>query len=240
MLMPLPPPSPALSRRSIVAANHYLAAIFLTFLPSLPTLTAQPSSSFSHYRSLSVVVANRWTYLSAVTVTHRWPLPPLLSRFFTAGKPSSTTTSISSAFSSLCGSRLYRTCSCRQPALFSSPAAVATRYCSRPSSLLPSSSIVVGPLPLKHQQRCYYLVAPHLLGAPHDAAASSLATVALVAAAASNRTPCRCTSLLPPLYLLTTTTSPTCRYLLLIRLLQQPLPLPTDASSCYHCGPNHL
>ncbi|RWW56255.1 hypothetical protein BHE74_00037045 [Ensete ventricosum] len=56
-----------------------------------------------------------------------------------------------------------------------------------PSSPLPSSSIAVGPLTLKHQQRRCYLVAPHLLGAPHDAVASSLAVATLVAATACNR-----------------------------------------------------
>ncbi|RRT52544.1 hypothetical protein B296_00012393 [Ensete ventricosum] len=114
--------------------------------------------------------------------------------------------------SPLCRSRLWRTCSCRQPALFSSLAATATHCCSRPSSPLPSSSIAVGPLPLKHQQRHHYLVVPHLLGAPHDAAASSLAATALAAVAASNRAPCRCTSLLPSLPLLAAPcSSPGCR-----------------------------
>ncbi|RWV89639.1 hypothetical protein GW17_00048205 [Ensete ventricosum] len=56
-----------------------------------------------------------------------------------------------------------------------------------PSSPLPSSSIVVGPLTLKHQQRHCYLVAPHLLDAPHDAVASSLVVATLVAATACNR-----------------------------------------------------
>ncbi|RRT44521.1 hypothetical protein B296_00038650 [Ensete ventricosum] len=92
---------------------------------------------------------------------------------------------------------MCRTCSCRWPTLFSSPAAAATRCCSQPSPPLPSSSIAAGPLPLKHQQWCHYLAAPHLLDAPHDAATSSLATTALAATAASNRASCRCTSLLP-------------------------------------------
>ncbi|RWW43955.1 hypothetical protein BHE74_00050325, partial [Ensete ventricosum] len=86
---------------------------------------------------------------------------------------------------------------------------VAATASSQPSSPLPSSSIAVGPHPLKHQQLRLYLAAPHLLGAPHDAATSSLAAAALTAAAASNRAPCRCTSLLPPLPLPTTTVSAT-------------------------------
>ncbi|RWW85623.1 hypothetical protein BHE74_00005685 [Ensete ventricosum] len=46
------------------------------------------------------------------------------------------------------------------------------------------------------------------VGAPHDAAASSLAAAALAAAVASNRAPCRCTSLLPPLHLLVVASYP--------------------------------
>ncbi|RWW40334.1 hypothetical protein BHE74_00054258 [Ensete ventricosum] len=99
-----------------------------------------------------------------IPINRHWSLPPSLpNRFFTAAKPSSTATSISSAFSSLYRSRLCRTYSYRRSALFSSPAAAATRCCSRPSSPLPSSSIAAGPLPLKHQQRRRYLTAPHLL-----------------------------------------------------------------------------
>ncbi|RWW62800.1 hypothetical protein BHE74_00030058 [Ensete ventricosum] len=54
MLMPLPPPSPALGHRSVAAANRYLAAIFLTFLPLLPTpshISAASSFllSYCHY-----------------------------------------------------------------------------------------------------------------------------------------------------------------------------------------------
>ncbi|RWW17202.1 hypothetical protein GW17_00018880 [Ensete ventricosum] len=79
----------------------------------------------------------------------------------------------------------------------------------------PSSSIIVGPLPLNYQQQRCYLAAPHLLGAPHDAVASSLAVATLAAATASNCAPCRYTSLLPPLHLLTATSthcsSPGCR-----------------------------
>ncbi|RRT46412.1 hypothetical protein B296_00022439 [Ensete ventricosum] len=60
------------------------------------------------------------------------------------------------------------------------------------------------PPPLNYQQQRCYFAAPHLLGAPHDADASSL-TVAT--ATASNRAPCCYTSLLPPLHLLTATSA---------------------------------
>ncbi|RRT77759.1 hypothetical protein B296_00027262 [Ensete ventricosum] len=46
------------------------------------------------------------------------------------------------------------------------------------------------------------------VGAPHDVVASSLAAAALAAAVASNRAPCRCTSLLPPLHLLVVASYP--------------------------------
>ncbi|RRT52884.1 hypothetical protein B296_00027062 [Ensete ventricosum] len=110
----------------------------------------------------------------------------------------------------------------------------------------PSSSIAAGPLPLKHQQRCHYLVAPHLLVTPHDAVASSLAAAALTAAAltaavVSNRAPCRCTSLLPSLHLLATIAAPPyCdryRSLLLTQLSQQPLSLPATVSSSTTIAP---
>ncbi|RZR86753.1 hypothetical protein BHM03_00013998 [Ensete ventricosum] len=81
-----------------------------------------------------------------------------------------------------------------------------------PSSPLHSSSIAVGPLPLKHQQQRRYLAALHLLGAPHDAAASSPAVATLTTTTSSNHAPYRCTSLLPPLPLLAAPcSSPGCR-----------------------------
>ncbi|RRT48124.1 hypothetical protein B296_00029850 [Ensete ventricosum] len=178
-----------------------------------------PTTPVSRCRNLFAVAANRWTYLLATAATRRCLLPPSLpSHFFTVAKPSSTATLISSAFSSLCHSHLCRTCSYSRPSLFSSPAIVATRCCSRPSSPLPSSSIAAGPLPLKHQQRSRYLAAPHLLGAPHDAATSSLATAALAAVATSNCAPCHCFPSLP-------------------LLAPHPVAAATDASSYYHCCP---
>ncbi|RWW60526.1 hypothetical protein BHE74_00032460 [Ensete ventricosum] len=105
----------------------------------------------------------------------------------------------------------------------------------------PSSSIAAGPLPLKHQQRCHYLVAPHLLVTPHDVVASFLAAAALTTAVVSNRAPCRCSSLLPSLHLLATIAAPPYydryRSLLLTQLSQQPLPLPATVSSSTTIAP---
>ncbi|RRT53209.1 hypothetical protein B296_00008328 [Ensete ventricosum] len=132
--------SPATLNRATSASlpSHYL--------PHLPPLVAasfpaslQPPSSMA-----TTSVCSRSKSLD-IPVTRRWSLPPSLpSRFFTATKPSSTIASISSAFSSLCHSRLYRTCSCRRPALFSSlvVAAVADPLyrCPLPP-LLPAPSL---------------------------------------------------------------------------------------------------
>ncbi|RWW71352.1 hypothetical protein BHE74_00020905 [Ensete ventricosum] len=158
--------------------------------PSLQPPPSSPATAVATYRQ------------PPPSLPQQSPSPLPLFLVVAVSKPSSTATSISSAFSSRCRSRLSCTCSYRWPALFSSLAASATRCCSQLSSPLPSSSIAAGPLPLKHQQRRRYLAAPHLLGAPHDAVASSLAAAALAAVAASNRALCRCTSLLPPLSLL--------------------------------------
>ncbi|RRT61037.1 hypothetical protein B296_00021699 [Ensete ventricosum] len=81
-----------------------------------PSLLQQPPNPLSLFLAVVVCPQTQPTTehnLSAVAATRRWPLPPSFpSRFFTAAKPSSTAASISSAFSSLCRSRLYRTCSC--------------------------------------------------------------------------------------------------------------------------------
>ncbi|RRT81581.1 hypothetical protein B296_00007231 [Ensete ventricosum] len=81
-----------------------------------------------------------------------------------------------------------------------------------PAAPASSSAIVVATPSTACSPYCRYLAALHLLGAPHDAAASSPAVAALTTTASSNHAPYCCTSLLPPLPLLAAPcSSPGCR-----------------------------
>ncbi|RRT74160.1 hypothetical protein B296_00006169 [Ensete ventricosum] len=104
-----------------------------------------------------------------------------------------------------------------------------------PAPLPTVGSIVVGPLPLKHQQRCRYLAVAHLLDAPHDAAASSLVAAALAAATAPLAAAppyyhrCPFLSLLAPHPVAAAIAAPPCRRRLLLPLL--PTSSPTSFST---------
>ncbi|RRT54361.1 hypothetical protein B296_00009342 [Ensete ventricosum] len=229
-MSPLPTVSPSL----LLSSAHQQPA------PTIPTVDAPSASRFS---SLSQPTANHTCQLQSPSIAVIGYCLLLFLVASAAAKPFFTIAKPFSSFSSLYRSRiyrnqalLYRTCSYRRPALFSSPVAAVTHCYS-------------------YFQPAFFIVALFLhccRAPPFEVPIAMLLRCCSPPVGHSSRCrcllPCRCCpcyysrfQLRPlSLHLHAATIAPPCHSLYLTRLPQQSLPLPTAASSCYHYCPHYL